>query len=307
MQEYLLKTEKINKKFRDFTALKDVTISLEKGKVYGLIGKNGAGKTSLMRIISGLSFATSGEYELFGCSNKRDIQKVLKKVGCLIEYPRLNENMTAKENLELHKIMRGIRNKSLENELLELVGLGDTGKKKTKDFSLGMRQRLGIAVAMLGNPELLILDEPINGLDPLGVVEIRNLIKKLCEERGITILISSHNLPELYQTATNYIIIDRGEVRKIMRLDELEDECQHYYIIKTKQVNKLLSVLGEKLKTKNYKVMDDGTVRVMDFVNEEEMLAQTLFDNGIVTTGFTVGGDSLESYFIRIVGGVENV
>lgn len=304
MQQYLLKTNKLNKNFRDFHVLKDVTVSLEKGKVYGLIGKNGAGKTSLMRIIAGLSYPSSGEYELFGQRSRKDIQGVLSKVGCLIEYPSLNENMTAKENIELHKIIRGIKDPNIDQEILELVGLGDTGKKKTKDFSLGMRQRLGIGVSLLGNPELLILDEPINGLDPLGVVEIRNLIKKLCDERGITILISSHNLAELYQTATNYIIIDRGEIKKTITLEELELECQHYFSIKTKQTSQLIEVLEGKLNTKNYKVADDGTIKLFDYINEEDMVAETLFSNGIIVTRFSVEGDSLESYFISLVGGI---
>ena len=163
-----------------------------------------------MRIISGLSFQSSGSYTLFGEINEKGIQTARQKTGCLIEYPSLNGSMNAKDNLTLHMIMRGIKSKTLADELLTLVGLSAEPKKKVKDFSLGMRQRLGIAVALVGDPELLILNEPINGLDPIGVVEIRKLIRSLAEQRAMTVLISSHNLPELYQTASDYIIIDHA-------------------------------------------------------------------------------------------------
>lgn len=306
MKNYVLKTHNINKQFHKFTALKDVTISIEKGKIYGLIGTNGAGKSSLMRIITGLSIPTSGSYELFGYRNRKDIQHALQKVGSLIEHPSLNVNMTARENLQLYKIMKGIHDKEIDYKLLDIVGLGETGKKKTKDFSLGMRQRLGIAISLLGNPELLILDEPINGLDPLGVIEMRDLIKHLCEEKGITILISSHNLTELYQTATDYIIIDKGEIKKTISLQALEEECQYYFNIQTKHINKLKNVLEGQMGTTNYKVMTDNTVRLFDFTDETERLAETLVSNGIIMTRFAVEGGSLESYFTNLVGGFEN-
>jgi len=212
MNKYVLKTNSLTKSYQGVNALHDISVTLEAGKIYGLIGQNGAGKSTLMRIVAGHSFPTSGSIELFGHAGEKALQQERKRLGCMIEYPSLTPNMTAKENLKLHRIMRGIPNNEIEDELLELVGIPDTKKKKAKNFSLGMKQRLGIAIALIGNPEFLILDEPINGLDPLGVVEIRNLLKKLCEERHLTILISSHNLPELYQLATNYIIINKGEI-----------------------------------------------------------------------------------------------
>lgn len=301
----VLSTKQINKTFRGFTALKDVSISVEKGKIYGLIGKNGAGKTTLMRIITGLSIPSAGGYELFGYSDQGNIQKALKKVGSLIEYPKLNEHMSAKENLKLHRVLRGNKDGASDDDLLKLVGLYETGKKKIKDFSLGMVQRLGIAVSLLGNPELLILDEPVNGLDPLGVVEIRNLIKQLSEEHGYTILISSHNLSELYQTATDYIIIDNGEVKKTISLKELEHECQYYVSIQTKQMNALKKMLEEEMHTTNYETISGETLKLFDFVNELDVLAKALFSNGIIVTKFAVEGESLESYFTHLVGGDE--
>jgi len=306
MKEYVLKTNNITKSFRNYTALTNVSITLEAGKIYGLIGQNGAGKTTLMRLIAGLSFPTKGSLELFGHSAEKEIQAEQKRIGCLIEYPSLNGNMTAKENLKLHRIIRGIPDEALDEELLDLVGLQATGKKKTKDFSLGMKQRLGIAIALLGSPELLILDEPVNGLDPLGVVDIRNLIKKMCEERNITILISSHNLPELYQTATDYIIIDKGIIKKTLTLEELEECCQHYIRIECNNASKLVEVLESKLKTSKYKVMPDSSVILYDFLDEKEMVARTIFENDIIPTHFSSEGETLENYFIEVIGGSNN-
>ncbi|OPJ58489.1 ABC transporter ATP-binding protein [Clostridium oryzae] len=303
MGECILKTKNITKNFRNFTALKNVSITLEAGKIYGLIGQNGAGKTTLMRLIAGLSFPTDGVLELFGHAGEKEIQEERKRIGCLIEYPSLNGNMTAKENLKLHRIMHGIPNEEIEGELLLLVGLKDTGKKKVKNFSLGMRQRLGIATAMLGNPELVILDEPVNGLDPVGVVEIRNLIKKMCEERHITVLISSHNLPELYQTATDYIIINNGEIKVTLTHAELEECCAKHIRIECSKPEQLVEVLETKLKTTNFKVMPDKSVKLYDYLKEEELVAKTIFENGIIPTQFSTDGDTLENYFLSVIGG----
>ena len=307
MNKYVLKTNSLTKSYHGVNALHDMSVTLEAGKIYGLIGQNGAGKSTLMRIIAGLSFPTSGSFELFGHTGERDLQQERKRLGCMIEYPSLTPNMTAKENLKLHRIMRGIPNKEIEDELLEIVGLIDTKKKKAKNFSLGMKQRLGIAIALLGNPEFLILDEPINGLDPLGVVEIRNLLKKLCEERQMTILISSHNLPELYQTATDYIIISKGEVKQTLTLAQLEERCKHHILISCDEPAKLASVLEMELNTSNYKVMPDETIKLFDYIDEKERVSRVLFENGIIVTNFSNEGDTLEDYFISIVGEDKNV
>jgi len=307
MNKQVLKTNSLTKSYQGVNALHDMSVTLEAGKIYGLIGQNGAGKSTLMRIIAGLSFPTSGSIELFGHTGEKALQQERKRLGCMIEYPSLTPNMTAKENLKLHRIMRGIPNKEIEDELLELVGLIDTKKKKAKNFSLGMKQRLGIAIALLGNPEFLILDEPINGLDPLGVVEIRNLLKKLCEERQMTILISSHNLPELYQTATDYIIIHKGEVKQTLTLAQLDERSKHHLLIKCDQPGKLASVLEMKLNTTNYKVMPDETIKLFDYLGEKERVSRVLFENGITVTNFSNEGDNLEDYFISIVGGDKNV
>lgn len=306
MKECVLKTYNLTKSYRHFHALKDVTISLVPGKIYGLIGQNGAGKTTLMRLISGLSFPTSGNVELFGHSEPKELQTELKRIGTLIEYPSMNGNMTANENLKLHRIIKGIPNESIDEELLDLVGLSGTGKKKVKDFSLGMKQRLGIAIALLGEPELLILDEPVNGLDPLGVVEVRNMLKKMCEEWNMTILISSHNLPELYQTATDYIIIDEGRIKKTLTLEELEENCKKHIRIECEECEKLIHVLESKLDTTNYKVMPDQSIKLYDYLEQKSQVAKVLFENGIIITGFSIEGDTLENYFISMIGGGKN-
>lgn len=306
MKEYVLKTKNLSKKFSNSTVINNVNISLEAGKIYGLIGQNGAGKTTLMRIITTLSFPSNGEIELFGVSKSKEIRSQLKRVGSLIEYPSLNGAMTAKENMRLHRIIRGIPNKEIDNELLELVGLNETGKKKVKDFSLGMRQRLGIAIALIGNPELLILDEPVNGLDPVGVVEIRNLIKKMNEERNMTILISSHNLPELYQTATNYIIIDKGEVKKTLTMSELDECCKHHILIETDEVDKLTTILETKLKTNNYKVMPNKSIKLYDSFEDRKKLSKIIYENGVIPTTIALQGDTLENYFLSVIGGGKN-
>lgn len=306
MAEYVLKTENLSKNFKDFRALTNVSISLEKGKIYGMIGKNGAGKTTFMRIISGLSYQTEGTIALFGHSERKELQNEFRRLGTLIEYPSLDGKMSASENIKVHRIIRGIPNEELDYALLEVVGLTDCGKKKVKDFSLGMRQRLGIAIALLTNPELLILDEPVNGLDPVGVVEIRKLIKKLSEERNITILISSHNLPELYQTATDYIIVDKGCVKQILSQEELDEKCQHFIKIESEEPEKLALVLESKLNTTNYKVMPDKSIRLFDYTDDKKLVAATIIQEGIVPLTFNLEGETLENYFLSVVGGAEN-
>lgn len=307
MKKYVLKTNNLTKSYHGTNALHDMSVSLEAGKIYGLIGQNGAGKSTLMRIIAGHSFPTRGSIELFGHTGEKALQQERKRLGCMIEYPSLTPNMTAKDNLKLHRIMRGIPNKEIEDELLDIVGLIDTKKKKAKDFSFGMKQRLGIAIALIGNPELLILDEPINGLDPIGVVEIRNLLKRLCEERQMTILISSHNLPEMYQTATDYIIIHKGEIKQIITLSQLEERCKHHILIKCEHIEKLVMVLEMKLNTTSYKVMPDKAVKLYDYLDQKEWVSRVLFENGIIVTNLSNEGDTLEDYFISIVGGGRNV
>jgi len=306
MKEYILKTNHLTKRYHGVNVLEGMQITLESGKIYGLIGQNGAGKTTLMRLVSGLAFPTEGNIELFGIRGDGILQNERKRLGCMIEYPSFIPYMTAYENLTYYRIIRGEPSRTIVSELLELVGLNDTGKKKAKNFSLGMKQRLGIAISLLGDPELLILDEPINGLDPIGVVEIRNLLIRLCEERQMTILISSHNLPELYQMATNYLIIHQGRIKQSLTLEELEENCKHHILIGCDEPEKLASVLEMQLGTTNYKVMSDKTIKLYDHLDDKNLVARTISDNGIVVTNFSFEGDTLEDYFISVIGGEPN-
>lgn len=292
----------VHKNYKGFKALNDVSFTLEQGKVYGLIGQNGAGKTTIMRIICGFSFPSEGSIELFGQNTSSGIDKARNSIGCMIENPGLIPSMNAKDNLHYHRLLRHVKDDTMEDKLLDMVGLKDTGNKKAKDFSLGMKQRLGIAIALLGNPKLLVLDEPINGLDPVGILEIRELIKKLNKELNITVLISSHNLPELFQTATDYIFIHKGQVIKTLTLPELEEKCSHRLTIRCKDNQALCEMFNEKLDVNNYKIIGDE-VRVYDVEDCVENIAKVMFDNGFYATHFAIEGDTLEEYFLSMIGG----
>ena len=219
----------ITKKYRNTLALNQVSMSVMQGDIYGFIGENGAGKTTMIRLLTGLAEPTTGKIALFGESNKK-LAKQRDRIGCIIESPSLYLDMTAYENLEVQRLQRGIPGKGCIDNALALVGLKDTGKKKAKDFSLGMRQRLALAIALLGNPEFLVLDEPINGLDPTGIIELRNLLKRLNKERGITILISSHILTELHQLANRYGILHEGKLLQEITATELDKRCKKHLL-----------------------------------------------------------------------------
>lgn len=305
MSKIILETRNLTKRYKSQLALSHVDLCLKQGRIYGLIGKNGAGKTTLMRMIAGLGFPTEGSIELFGRSNLEDLAKTGKRMGTLIEASGLVGGMTAKENMHLQCLMKGIPNYELEDEVLEMVGLADTDNKKVKNFSLGMRQRLGIATTLIGNPEFLMLDEPINGLDPSGVIEIRNLLKKLSGYDSKTILISSHNLPELYQVATDYIIIHNGEIREVLSHEELEERCKAYISLESTDVNHLTAVLEKQLHTDNFKVMPDNSVRLYDLLDERELLGKVFHDNDVIITKLAVFETSLEDYYMNVIGGKE--
>lgn len=306
MNNVVLETKDLSKRYKSQTALSHVNLCLKQGRIYGLIGKNGAGKTTLMRMIAGLGFPTEGSIELFGRNDRNELEGAGKRIGSLIEAPGMVAGMSAKENMHLQCLMKGLPNYEVEDELLDLVGLKDVGKKKVRNFSLGMRQRLGIAIALIGNPELLMLDEPINGLDPSGIIEIRNLLKNLSENEKKTILISSHNLPELYQVATDYIIIHEGEVREVLTHEELDERCKCYISLESTNVNQLAAVLENQLHTVNFKVMPDNSVRLFDLLEERERLAQVLYENSVVVTKLTIFEANLEDYFMNVIGGAKH-
>ena len=307
MSSFILEARGLTKKYQHTVALDHIDLQIEKGKIYGFIGRNGAGKTTFLRLVTGLAFPSGGSLSLWGKNDIQELQEQRKRIGCMIETPALFPTMTAYQNMEVQRIQRGIPDKSVIEKTLTMVGLKDTGKKSVRNFSLGMRQRLGIAIALLNTPEFLILDEPTNGLDPAGIVEVRNLLKSLNKEYGMTILVSSHILEELYQTATEFILIDKGRIIEEISEHELNERCKRHIAIKTTDPQKALIVLEEKLHTENFKVLPDGVIRLYDYLDDMEKVAAILSDAHILVTGLSVSGDTLEDYFLSKIGGTTNV
>lgn len=303
MSEDVLVTRGLTKRYGDHEAVSSVDLRLRRGRVYGLIGRNGAGKTTLMRLVTGLSIPTAGSIELFGSGAGAPRQEDLARMGSLIESPPLHGGMTAQQNMRIHRLLRGVPDSAVEERLLAQVGLADTGRKKVKNFSLGMRQRLGIALALIAEPELLVLDEPVNGLDPQGVVEVRRLIRDLAAERGITVLISSHNLPELFQTASDYIIVDGGRVKRTLTLEELEQQTQRSLEIAAEDTEHLVTVLERDLPEVPFTVMPDHTVRLHDRTEHPDQVLRTLVAADVWPTRLAREGESLESFFLSVIGG----
>jgi ABC-2 type transport system ATP-binding protein len=306
MNEYVLKTSQLSKTYQNKIALHKVSVMIKKGSIYGFIGQNGAGKSTLIRLITGLAYPTTGTFELFGESQERNIIEARKRIGTIIEGPALYPQMTAAENLEAHRLLKGIPGKDCIEKTLNLVGLQNTGKKKAKNFSLGMKQRLGLGIALLGDPEFLILDEPINGLDPMGVVEVRELLKKLNREYGITILISSHILSELHLLATHYGIIHEGELLEQLSAKELNEKCQQYLHIKVDDRNKAATVIENHFSTQEFEVMPDGTIRLFAYVDVPGEVSKILTSEGLVIEEFMPMGEDLETYFSHRIGGVQH-
>ena len=303
MNEYVLQTLDVSKQYQKKDVLSNVNMKVKKGDIYGFIGLNGAGKSTLIRMIAGLAFPTTGKIELFGQSNEKELISARKRMGTLIENPALFPNMTARENLEVIRIQRGIPGKSCIEESLKKVRLEETGKKKVKKFSLGMKQRLGIAVALLNEPELLILDEPINGLDPMGVIEIRELLLQINQEYGVTIIISSHILSELHQLATDFGIIHKGKLIDQITAKQLDEKCKAHLLIKVDDTSKAVIILENTLKTAIYEVMPDGSIKLYSHLEDNHKITQVLVEGGIKVEQITPTSDTLESYFTRLIKG----
>lgn len=301
MKEVVLKTNNLTKQYNKNVVLDNVNITIKKGDIYGLIGRNGAGKTTLMKIITTLASPTSGTFELFNTCNENDeLFDNKKRVGSLIEYPAFYPNLSAYDNLKYYTIQRGIVDKNQINKVLELVNLTGTGKKKVKTFSLGMKQRLGIALAILNSPDFVILDEPINGLDPIDISELRDTFKKL-SDNGITLLISSHILSELYLLANEFGFLENGKLIKELSKEELDLECSKCLVIKIDDSKKVSVLLEKELNTNNYKVINNEEIRVYDYTDDSDKVSDVLVNNKIKIKGFYESGISLEEYFKEII------
>ena len=299
MQEIVLQTNNLTKKYRDFVALDNATITIHKGNIYGLIGRNGAGKTTLMKTITTLTNKSGGSFSLF--DSEEELTESKRRIGCLIESPAFFGNLTAYQNLKYYSIQKGMVDDKQIDKVLKVVDLYKEKNKKFKNFSLGMKQRLGIAFAILDNPDFIILDEPINGLDPIGIKEIRDTLKRLNEEEKITILISSHILSELYLIANHFCFIDKGRIVKDLTKEELDLECSKCTVIKTKDVKKATVILEKGLATTNYKVIDNTEIRLYDYLDNLAKVNKILLNNDIEIMGIYESGISLEDYFNSLI------
>ena len=299
--EYVLETNGIIKRYRGFTALNGLTMRIPKGAIYGFVGRNGAGKTTLIRLICGLQEPTGGGYTIYGVKNtEAGMIRSRRRMGAVVESPAIYPDMTARENIHQQYRVLGLPSDDGIDELLRLVGLEDTGKKKAKNFSLGMRQRLGIGIALAGNPDFLVLDEPVNGLDPQGIIEMRELILKLNREHGITVLISSHILDELSRLATHYGFIDGGRMVREMSAEELETHCRKCVRIEVSDTGLLARVLdGMKAE---YRITDDTHADIYAEIPVTELVLALTKVNCKVNK-LTEQDESLESFYMNLVGG----
>ena len=299
MSDVILRINDLSKTYGPKKALDGVSFEVERGKIYGFIGENGAGKTTAIRAITGLSPIENGTIELFGKSDSKGLAEARRKMGCLVESPILDMRKTAKENLMLQELLYGNKDASKADKILNRVGLGDVKNKKVGNFSLGMKQRLGIALALINNPELLILDEPVNGLDPMGMVDVRALLVSLCRDDGITIVISSHILAELYQLATDYIIISHGHIISTLSKDELDKLCTTHIVMETEHNDEAMSILTSNgIATMN---SDEGSISIYGNVETKEV-ARLMYDHQILVTQLTKHERTLEEYYIELLG-----
>lgn len=302
--DYILRTNDLCKSYRGFKALNGLSMNVPKGSIYGFVGKNGAGKTTLIRLICGLQNPTSGDYSLYGRKlSSKNIAKSRRKMGAVVETPSIYTNMTAEDNLKQQYRILGLPSYDGIEDILKLVGLENTGKKKVKNFSLGMRQRLGIAVALAGNPDFLVLDEPVNGLDPQGIIEIRELILKLNREKQITVLISSHILDELSKLATHYGFIDGGRIVKEISAEELEAACRKCVRAEVSDIKALSKVLDEM--GADYRIISDTEADIYEKIGVSK-LSSALEKENCEIISMNEHDESLESYYVNLVGGGTN-
>ncbi|MFD0768255.1 ABC transporter ATP-binding protein [Bacillus sp. CGMCC 1.60114] len=301
--KYVLRTNQLTKVFNGKEVISNVNMHVKQGEIYGFLGPNGAGKTTIMKMITNLIKPTSGEIEIFGEKLTDTSYEVLKRMGTIIEYPIFYEKLTARENLYLHCEYMGYYDKKAIDQALDLVNLHNVDDKKVKDFSLGMKQRLGIARAITTKPELLILDEPINGLDPIGIKELRELFKMLCKEYGITLLVSSHILAEMEQMADTIGVIQNGKLIKEVSMKSINGKQTEYVEVTVQDVKQAAYVLENKLRLTNFKVMNENTIRIYEARIAQQEISKMLIMNDVVIEGINKKHSSLEDYFLNLMNG----
>ena len=302
MSDVLIDVKNFEKQYMKKIVVKDASFQVKKGMICGLVGPNGAGKTTIMKAMGGLILPTKGTISLFGETDEKGLAHSRSRMCFMIETPYAKQDMTARENLEKLRLQKGLPDKSKIDKVPEMVGLADTGKKPVKEFSLGMKQRLGIAGSLMSDPEIMVLDEPVNGLDPEGIVEIRELLLKLNREQEITIVISSHLLSELSLLCTDYIFIRKGEIIKKISAEELSNECHDYFLIRTDNDSLVPAILQNKLNITDISVEKSGAVRVYEKTDDLRLISKTLYENGIIPVELHMHDANLEQYYMNLVG-----
>ena len=303
MNNTVIKLRDISKKRGQTEILNHLNMTVYQKDIYGFIGQNGAGKSTTMKIIMSLIKETQGQLELF---DSLDNQINRSRIGAIIENPAFYPYMTAYENLKYYVQYKGIVEINSIEKVLKMVGLENVRKKKYKNYSLGMKQRLGLALALINNPDLLILDEPLNGLDPQGIVELREILSHLNKKYGITMLISSHILDELEMIATRYGFIHQWQMIEEITAEKLQEKLKKYISLDVENIGLASITLEQKLHTENFKVMDDHTIYLYDFVNESSLVATTLIQEGVILYKMNISNVSLENYYLSLIKGVES-
>lgn len=305
MSETVIQTRNISKCYGKFAAVSDMSIRVNRGDIYALVGQNGAGKTTLLKLVCGLTPPSGGGLELFGETSEHQLELARSHMGTMIETPGFFPYLSAKDNLEYYRIQRGGKKANVD-EALAFVGLDQTGNKKFKNFSLGMKQRLGLALAVMDDPELLILDEPINGLDPMGIKEFRDIILKLNREKQTTVLISSHILGELSQIATTYGFISKGKIVEHVSSEELKEKCRSFLQIEVDNTALASDILKNKFSVENFEVAGANALHINEKYDNPELFVKAFVENGVMVSQVYRSGINLEQYFIKLIGGSEN-
>lgn len=300
MRETALCTRQLTKRYRNFTALDGVDMTVYRGDIYGLIGRNGAGKTTIMKLVTGLTEKSGGEFQIFGKEGAASCREK-RRIGSLIENPAFFTDMTAYQNLRYYALQKGITDRKQIDEALALVNLSEVRNKKVRKFSLGMKQRLGIALAVMDDPDLIILDEPINGLDPIGISELRDTFDKLSREKGVTLIISSHILSELYAVANRFLFLEKGRILKELTKEELDLECMRCHVVRTDDAPRTAALIEQAFGITDYKVIENGELRIYDESINPGELNKLLIRNDVNVSGIYETGISLEDYFKSLV------
>lgn len=298
--EYVTQSRNLTKYYNEFCALNQVNISVKRGEIYGLVGDNGAGKTTFLKLLAGQIFPSSGEVQLFGKHLPQELNAMRRRIGVLIESPGFYPNLSVEKNLEYYRIQKGIPDRHTVDEILEIIGLQNARKKPCKALSLGMKQRLGLGIALLGIPEFLLLDEPINGLDPSGIIEMRNLLLKLNQEKNITILISSHILSELEHIATVYGFLQNGHLLEQISAEALHEKCSDYVAIRVSDPEQYAVLLERELHHEQYRILPDGVIHILEAKEANETYSRLAGSFGLQVSELSRCQQSLEDYYVNL-------